>query len=247
MARPMFHRAGKLKLDLKFVKDIETWLSILHPQEIEDGSPVVIWTSDGGVYDDLVELKYHEILTHLASYGFIVGVIRTARPGINRDIQRAIEYLKAENERSDSFLFKKVGDAFGLMGHNQGAWVCSFDQHNEYVKAFVNWGGMSRGWAKPSLHIGTTGEFDKIKIPSSFDSATGPSVQIFARGHDFLRYGFQDHWEHPVWEDVAYEAIGAMVAWFMIWLSNDMKLLDYFLPGGYYHEQSLLYVKGKNF
>lgn len=80
--------------------------------------PLISW----GNGTDATPDRYKEILTHLASWGFIVIDSYSKTTGTGKEIITAIEYLKDQNQQVNSLFYQKVNvDQIGVAGHSQGS------------------------------------------------------------------------------------------------------------------------------
>jgi len=79
---------------------------------------VISWGNGTGANPD----RYDELLSHLASWGYIVIDSYSETTGTGKEIIEAIEYLKDENERENSLFYQKVQtEQIGVAGHSQGS------------------------------------------------------------------------------------------------------------------------------
>jgi hypothetical protein len=94
-----------------------------YPSDIQSGRPraVVLWAN--GTADAPVEPKvYDYLLTHLASWGFVVVATRDPGTGYGDTVLDSVDYLKKEAGRPGSPLYQRVDlDKVGVGGHSQGA------------------------------------------------------------------------------------------------------------------------------
>lgn len=97
----------------------EALFRIYYPEFKGDESyPIISW----GNGTDATPDRYNELLTHLASWGFIVIDSYSKTTGTGQEIVSAIEYLIHENELADSLFYEKVQtDNIGVAGHSQGS------------------------------------------------------------------------------------------------------------------------------
>lgn len=97
----------------------EALFRIYYPAFQEDESyPVISW----GNGTDATPDRYDELLTHLASWGFIVIDSYSKTTGTGKEIIEAIEYLNNENQLENSLFYRKVQmEHIGVAGHSQGS------------------------------------------------------------------------------------------------------------------------------
>ncbi len=80
--------------------------------------PVISWGNGTGATPE----RYDELLTHLASWGFIVIDSYSKTTGTGKEIMEAIDYLKNENQQEDSLFYQKIQvERIGAAGHSQGS------------------------------------------------------------------------------------------------------------------------------
>lgn len=95
----------------------DLWL----PQNLGRGGvlhPVITWGNGTGAPPS----AYASLLSHLASWGFVVIASRQPMAGSGRELRDAVAWLQAENQRSGSPFFHRLAmDRVGAMGHSQGA------------------------------------------------------------------------------------------------------------------------------
>lgn len=79
--------------------------------------PVILWGNGTHQY----VATYQPLLTHLASYGFIVAAANTTDSGDGSQMLDCLTYLANENTQPDSPFFERVKiDRVGASGHSQG-------------------------------------------------------------------------------------------------------------------------------
>ncbi len=84
----------------------------------DESYPVISWGNGTGATPD----RYDELLTHLASWGFIVIDSYSTTTGTGKEIGEAIHYLGKENERENSLFYQKIQmEQIGAAGHSQGS------------------------------------------------------------------------------------------------------------------------------
>lgn len=80
--------------------------------------PIITW-GDGSW---AVPSQYDYLLTHLASWGFVVIASENSQTGSGREILAAADYLVAQADDPDSMFHDKLAtESIGAMGHSQGA------------------------------------------------------------------------------------------------------------------------------
>ncbi|WP_058302967.1 poly(ethylene terephthalate) hydrolase family protein [Gorillibacterium timonense] len=84
----------------------------------DESYPVISWGNGTGATPD----RYDELLTHLASWGFIVIDSYSTTTGTGKEISDAIDYLINENQLANSLFYQKIQtEQIGVAGHSQGS------------------------------------------------------------------------------------------------------------------------------
>lgn len=116
-----YAQKGVYRVQVEEVKSIsgEALFRIYYPEFLRDETyPMISW----GNGTDATPDRYDELLTHLASWGFIVIDSYSKTTGTGKEIVEAIDYLKNENEQANSLFYQKIQmDHIGVAGHSQGA------------------------------------------------------------------------------------------------------------------------------
>ena len=96
---------------------------IWYPSDIREGEarPAILWAN--GTADVPVEPTiYDYLLSHLASWGFVVIATRDSRTGYGDTVLDTLTYLRgAANDPSSVFYNRVNFDRVGVAGHSQGA------------------------------------------------------------------------------------------------------------------------------
>lgn len=96
---------------------------VWYPSDIQSGKPraVVVWAN--GTADAPVEPKVYDcLLSHLASWGFVVVATRDPKTGYGDTVLDSLDYLKAQADTPASPIHRRVDlDRVGTAGHSQGA------------------------------------------------------------------------------------------------------------------------------
>jgi hypothetical protein len=96
---------------------------IWYPTDISSGRPrtVLLWAN--GTADAPVEPEvYDYLLSHLASWGFVVVATRDPRTGYGDTVLDALNYLKKQSTSPGNVLYQRVDlKRVGVGGHSQGA------------------------------------------------------------------------------------------------------------------------------
>lgn len=116
-----YAQQGSYSVKVEEVKNSvgEALFRVYYPAFQENESyPVISW----GNGTDATPDRYDELLTHLASWGFIVIDSYSKTTGTGKEIVDAIDYLIGENQRTRSLFYQKVQtENIGAAGHSQGS------------------------------------------------------------------------------------------------------------------------------
>jgi len=84
----------------------------------DESYPIISW----GNGTDATPDRYDELLTHLASWGFIVIDSYSKTTGTGKEIVAGIDYLRNENELANSLFYQRIKmEQIGVAGHSQGS------------------------------------------------------------------------------------------------------------------------------
>jgi len=111
---------GEYKVDTAEItgKQGEKLYRIYYPQSKKVAHPLIAWGNGTGALPD----QYKELHQHLASWGFVVIDSYSTTTGTGKEIMASIEYMLAENKKSDSPFYQKIQeDQIGAAGHSQGS------------------------------------------------------------------------------------------------------------------------------
>lgn len=193
--------------------------TLWRPATLEEGKryPVVTW----GNGTCGLPSSYGDLLAHIASHGFIVIAPNYRQIGNGDLMLRALEVLRAENEREESALFGKVDlDRVGASGHSQGAGSAVAISDEAIIDAVVAIeGGGSGTNGKPTFFI--AGENDNIVSPATvqraYNGVRGPAA-----------YGLRADADHITPINEAEKMWGPVTAWFKAQLDDDETARAYF-------------------
>ncbi|MHA7965983.1 poly(ethylene terephthalate) hydrolase family protein [Paenibacillus sp. CAU 1782] len=112
----------------------EPLFRIYYPDFHEDETyPIISW----GNGTDATPDPYNELLTHLASWGFIVIDSYSKTTGTGKEIVAAIDYLSNENQQESSLFYQRVQvENIGVAGHSQGS-TGVINAHTNYESGFL--------------------------------------------------------------------------------------------------------------
>jgi hypothetical protein len=116
----VYAQPGAFEVSSFVVKDgaNKNLYKIYHPVELTSGHPIIVW----GNGTHALPSNYDELLTHLATWGFVVIDTYSTTTGTGAEILGAAEYMAARNDAPDSPFFGKLDpDRIGAAGHSQGS------------------------------------------------------------------------------------------------------------------------------
>lgn len=116
-----YAQQGSYQVKVEEVKSTlgEALFRIYYPTFQGDESyPIISWGNGTGATPD----RYDGLLTHLASWGFIVIDSYSQTTGTGQEIVEAIDYLSNENQLASSLFYQKIQtENIGVAGHSQGS------------------------------------------------------------------------------------------------------------------------------
>jgi hypothetical protein len=186
-------------------------------------SPVILW---GNATSTMVA-RYGPMLTHWASYGFIVGASVSGNAGSGRDMLACLDFLQKENAREGSAFYGAVDPSHvGASGHSQGATGAMMAGRDTRIKTTApiepaTRGGYYAPGAEKMQHgpmLLLSGSADSITEPLSnhkfvFDDANVPVVWATLLGAGHNAPAVQDSGPYRP----------ATTAWFLWQLMGDEK------------------------
>jgi hypothetical protein len=202
----------------EYPADLDRQLYTLYrPKSLEAGKkyPVITWGNGTCAQPRL----YVELLTHLASHGFIVIATNWRWVANGVEMQRGIDFVLAENDNAQSALFGKVDTAMlGASGHSQGSGATVKVGADPRIVATVPIQGASAAGVValrgPTFLI--AGEMDVLVTPASveaaFAAATVPAAYGLSMGQDHLMPG-----QNPT------PILKGVTGWFRAHLAADQK------------------------
>lgn len=153
--------------------------TIFRPSTLGQGGvthPVILWGNGTGASPS----SYSELLTHLASHGFIVAAANTSNAGNGSQMLACLDLVTSQNSSSTSALFNRVDlTRVGASGHSQGGAGTLMAGRDARVKAtaplqpyirFIPGGGTfltsSIGQQRGPMFL-VSGSADTIAVPNT--------------------------------------------------------------------------------
>jgi hypothetical protein len=196
--------------------------TLFRPETLEADKKYPVLTWGNGTCSQ--PLLFEELLTHVASHGFIIIASNWRWVASGREMLHGIDFILGENTNSSSALFGKIDTAMlGAFGHSQGSMATVVVGADKRIVTTVPIEGANTSDVAnlkgPSFLI--AGELDMIVDPASveqaFNAAKVPAVFGLSMGHDHLMPGLDPS---PI--------LKAVTAWFKIHLAGDQRSRDLF-------------------
>lgn len=190
--------------------------------------PVVVWGNGTFVTSSV----YEEILSQIASKGYIVVATndRFCGAGISESV--SVEYIISEGKKSGSVFYNKIdAEHIGSAGHSQGGMsAVNSSRLNSKIDCVFDIQGCQFSYEAAKLTVPTffvTATQDNI-VPSSwvkdsYDACNAPAVYASVKGGKHLDPG--DNHAPEIFAEYA-------VKWFDAFLKNDSSAKAVFLKGG---------------
>ncbi len=146
---------------------------IYHPTDLKAGLPLIVWGNGTGASP----ATYDALLTHLATWGFVVVDTYVKNTGTGAEILAAAEYMVAESGASDSKFYGKIdASKVGLAGHSQGSTgvinAHTNFEHGSMVKAVVSIALPALKWCDPEDVYDTS----RLSVPFLLLGGTGDGI-----------------------------------------------------------------------
>ena len=227
---------------------------IYYPSKMEESNasyPLVIMANGTGYPVS----KYREVLSHLASWGFIVAGNEDENSRTGESSDKTLDYMLAVNEEEDSPFYQKIDVAhIGIAGHSQGGVgainAVTKQKNGSRYAALWSASATSSYWGQDDV-FGSSWSYDvsQIRIPylmvaGTGNLAAGSATDITAREGQGIcplwsleeNYGLLPNGvpkamgrlkgkDHG---DMLRYADGYMTAWFAYWLGGDEEAKEAF-------------------
>jgi Chlorophyllase enzyme len=154
---------------------------IWYPSDIERAKPraAIVWAN--GTADAPVEPKvYDYILSHLASWGFVVVATRDPKTGYGDTVLDSLDFLKEQAGKRRSPLYRRVDlEQVGVAGHSQGATgaINAMLKSRGRIKTTVAFQLPSQKWCNPA---------DLCVLTKNLKAAKSGSIFYVGGTFDFL-------------------------------------------------------------
>lgn len=190
-----------------------TGFTIFYPRNLEGNHPIITW----GNGTSAPTMVYRPLLSHLASWGFVVIASNSVMTQNGNDLIRGVDYLIDENETARSEFYGMLDtDHIGTTGHSQGGGGAINAATDSRVTCSVpiapSPGGIRQVEGPIFLVAGRSDALVSAALvrSTSYSPANGPTV-----------FGIVDGMGHMAFAGDAGDARGYITAWFMYHLQGD--------------------------
>jgi hypothetical protein len=189
-------------------RDSVTGFTIFHPTNMDGNHPIITWGNGTAAPTP----SYRPLLTHLASWGFVVIASDSTWTGSGEEMLEGVDYLIDQNgTRTSKFYGMLDTNRIGTTGHSQGgggAINAATDPRITTTAPLEPSPGNIRDVDGPVFLV--AGASANIVRTSSYVPANGPTV-----------FGVVDGMSHVAFAWNAGDARGYLTAWFMYQLQDD--------------------------
>jgi dienelactone hydrolase len=199
--------------------------TVYYPQSLGDNGmkhPVILWGNGTGATPS----SYTGILSHLASYGFVVIAANTTMAGSGEEMIQGLDIMISENNKPESVFYNKINTSeIGATGHSQGGigTVAAAMKDSRIVCSAPLMGTKTGIGSLKSPVLAIAGSRDTIVSPTLvkriYSSATGTAVYAELQGSSHMT---------PVGISPSKEILNYVTAWFRLYLMNDDALQGVF-------------------
>lgn len=215
---------------------IGTGVTIYYPRGLEEGDyPVIVWGNGTGT----PTMAYGPLLSHLASWGFIVVASNNSYDftGSGTSLIKAIDYIIEQNKTPDSIFYGKVDtDRIGLTGHSMGGGAAITAATDDRVSCVAP--------LSPGPYVTTFAAVTRVKCPILFFSGSGMdfTATTYSMYKSAIKGGFNGDpvpamfaqnkfMNHISFAWYGGGARGYLTAWFMYQLQDDPVAAQAFIDG----------------
>lgn len=157
-------------------------LMIFYPTNMTGEYPLITWGN--GTFTN--PTYYTDLLSHVASYGFIIVASYDSNQGTGELMVNAADYMIAENSNPNSMFYNKVDvENIAAMGHSQGACgAVNATVAASYIDTVIP---MSLVSLATLSTLGVTCDVTKITVPTFLTCGTN---ETWAMAPPFVMNGF---------------------------------------------------------
>jgi len=146
---------------------------IYHPKELTSGHPIIVW----GNGSHALPSDYDGLLTHLATWGFVVIDTYSSSTGTGAELVAAAQYMVEQNSTSSSIFHGRLDPTrVGVAGHSQGS-TGAINAHTHFtagalIKTVVSIALPALHWCDPEDVYDTS----RIEVPFFIMGGTGDGL-----------------------------------------------------------------------
>ncbi len=195
--------------------------TVYYPQNMGQNGmkhPVIIWGNGTGTTPS----SYTGILSHLASYGFVVIAANTTNAGSGAEMINGLDIMISENLKAESVFYNKLDtNKVGATGHSQGGiGAVAAALKDSRITCSVPLMGTKTGMGSlKSPVLAVAGSNDSIVSPTLvkriYSGATGTAIYAELKGATHMA---------PVGPLPSKEILEYTTAWFRLYLMNEVSL-----------------------
>jgi hypothetical protein len=217
--------------------DIITGYVLYYPQNMTGGHPIITWGN--GTWASPSD--YAELLSHLASWGFVVIASGRAHTHWGTEMVRGVDYLIEQNSTPGSIFYGKLDvGKIGATGHSQGGIGTTRAAIDPRVTCSAPLAGALTTYWVPGPILLMGGAKDLLSPPAavrrSFLLSAAPTV-----------YAIAQDMNHMDFANDGKSCRGYLTAWFMYLLQEDAMAAQAFVGDCEICTNSNWKVETKNF
>lgn len=154
---------------------------IWYPADLTQRAPLpaILWAN--GTADGPVEPRVYDfLLSHIASWGFVIIATRDSKTGYGDTVLDTLEYLRRiTNDRGNRFYKSVDFDRIGVAGHSQGATgaINAMFKSNGKIKTAVAFQLPQQRWCSPT---------DLCVLTENLEAASDGSIFYVGGTRDFI-------------------------------------------------------------
>lgn len=231
---------GTTTIEAKYTRSGPNWTAttsgggytIFYPRGLEDGSyPVILWGNGIGT----PTIAYTPLLTHLASWGFVVIASNNSMDYNGRTLISAIDYVFKQNDTPNSTFYGKLDTSrIGTAGHSLGGGAAIGAATDDRIACSAGLAPaadltvpFAASQAKGPVLL-MTGAYDYIISPTFVKNAYKDVVRAGKVPAVFAKHRAMDHISFA-WTGGG--ATGYLTAWFAFQLQDDSVAAGAFIDG----------------
>jgi hypothetical protein len=229
-SKPGPYAVSTMSVDLAMTGEVDagpTTATIFYPTNLEANCPhpIAAWGNGTGVTGSTV---YGFFNNNVASWGIVVIAPDNSNVAAQPYLSAGIDYLDAQNTKSGSPFYGKLGTKIGVGGHSQGGFAATqATQHAGVVgEVCVEGGGVPKAGVatlcltgNQSTSVNAINSVNADVISMTYPGTTGPGFLADWDGGDHLTTPTESGW---IMQDPGtIQFVRLMTAWYRCFLAND--------------------------